>query len=328
MPHFSRAAFHLVAFSALFTACDSGHADTPGMVTPAFEQQIALQIYDDSWVKARPRERDIANTLYSQALEPFAYANAEVRLSYNREQKNAYFSGHISAHGLKPNFAYQLKLAGKPIGGNRGTGRETSYIEASSSAPGATPLVQIVNDENGAPTPINGDDWSNQQLGYAGRWWDNSAAPSTNLNDAYFRNNYPYYTVYGYIFMGVFVTDSNGDAEADVSAAHSYHITWQNKQSNSTKDVVAGTFNVASAPPFYGYNRPIDARKVKLWYEYEKGRAHDVALAPGVYHCRLLVTEEAFHTAGGLWGGVWKTVLATETKDNDPTNDVVFVIGK
>ena len=314
----------LLALSAL-VGCGGGHAATPD--APTATQIIALQTYDDPWIKAQPRERDIANTLYSQTLEPFPYAAAQVTLSYNREQKNAYFSGHISARGLKPNFAYQLKLAGKPINGNRGTGRETSYVEASSSAPDATPTIQIVNDENGNPTPINGDDWSNQQLGYAGRWWDNSAAPSTNLNDSYFRRNTLYNTVYGYIFMGDFVTDLNGNAETDISAAHSYHITWQSNQSSATKDVRAGVFNVASAPPFYGYQRPIYAQKIKLWYEYETGRAHDVKLAPGTYHCRLLVTEEAFHTAGGLWGGVWKTVLATETNDENPANDVVFVIG-
>ncbi len=327
MPHLSRAAFHFVALSALFAACDSSHADPSVVTAPTFQQKIALQTYDDPWIKARPRERDIANNLYSQAIEPFPYSAAQVTISYDREQRNAYFSGHISARGLKPNFAYQLKLAGKPVGGNRGTGRQTSFVEASSSAPDATPLVQIVNDENGNPTPINGDDWSNQQLGYAGRWWDNSAAPSTNLNDAYFRRNTPYNTVYGYIFMGVFVTDAGGCAEADVSAAHSYHITWQDAQSSAIKDVRAGTFVAANAPSLYGYKRPIYERRVVLWYEYEKGRARDVKLAPGVYHCRLLVTEEAFHTAGKLWGGVWETVLATETNDENPANDLTFVIG-
>lgn len=299
--------------------------ETPSSATQI--QTITLQTYDDPWPKAIARERDIANELYSETLEPFDYAAAQVTISYQRAQKNAYFSGHISARGLKPNFAYQLKLAGKPIFGNRGTGTATSYVEATSSAVGASPIVQIVNDENGEPTPINGDDWTNQQLGYAGRWWDDSHAPTTNLNDAYFERNTPYLTIYGYIFMGDFITDANGNAEADVSAAHSYHITWQDGQNNATKDVKFGAFKVESAPPFYGYKREIYPRKVNLWYEYEKGRAHNVELAPGTYHCRLLVTEEAFHTAGGYWGGVWKTVLATETNDTNPANDLTFVIG-
>ena len=321
MPTIPRAA----AFLSLFALCAVGNAAPPNV--PAVTHTIALQTYNDPWIKAAPRERDIANTLYSETFEPFDYAKSDVRLSYNRQQNQPYFRGHVSARGLKPNFAYQLKLAGKPIGGNRGAGRRTSHIEASSSAPDATPLVRIVGDANGTPTPVNGDDWSSQQLGYAGRWWDNTHAPSTNLNDRYFRSNYPYYTVYGYIFMGVFVTDASGNAEADVSAAHSYHITWQDGQNNAIKDVRAGAFNVANAPPFYGYNREVYPRKVRLWYELEKGRAPNVKLASGTYHCRLLVTEEAFHTAGGEWGGVWQTVLATETDDDDPTNDVVFVIG-
>ena len=320
-----RAAALLSMFA--FYGCGGGNAATPDAPALSSTHTIALQTYDDPWTKAAPRERDIANTLYSETLEPFAYAASNVTLSYARQQKNAYFSGHISARGLKPNFAYQLKLAGKPVGGNRGTGTQTSHVEATSSASDAAPVARIVGDANGEPTPVNGDDWTNQQLGYAGRWWDDTRAPSTNLNDAYFRNNYPYHTIYGYIFMGVFVTDASGNAEADVSAAHSHHITWQDGQSNAIKDVVAGTFNVASAPPFYGYNRLIFARKVRLWYEYENGRARNVKLAPGTYHCRLLITEEAFHTAGGLWGGVWQTVLATETNDDNPANDIVFVIG-
>ena len=318
-----------IIWSVMPVLCSGAHAATPADAPPSATQTqtIVLQTYDDPWPKAIERERDISNTLYSDTFEPFDYAAAQVTISYQRTQKHAYFSGHISARGLKPNFAYQLKLAGKPVFGNRGTGTATSYVEASSLYAGATPIVHIVNDENGEPTPINGDDWTNQQLGYAGRWWDDSHAPSTNLNDAYFTRNSPYLTIYGYIFMGDFVTDANGNAEADVSAAHSYHITWQDGQSSATKNVKAGTFTVKSAPPFYGYNRAIYPRKVTLWYEYEKGRAHDVKLAPGTYHCRLLVTEEAFHTAGGYWGGVWKTVLATETNDTNPANDLTFVIG-
>ncbi len=315
------------AFSVLLAShCGVTKAAPLDAPAPSATHTIVLQTYDDPWPKAKPRERDIADTLYSETFEPFDYAASRVKLSYNRAQKNAYFRGHISARGLKPNFAYQLKLAGKPVGGSRGTGTATSYIEATSSAPDATPIFRVVNDANGDSTPVNGDDWTNQQLGYAGRWWDNTRAPSTNLNDAYFRNNTPYQTIYGYIFMGIFVTNAHGNAEADVSAARSYHITWQDKQSDAIKDVVAGTFQVASEPPFYGYKRETFDRKIKLWYEYEKGRARDVKLAPGTYHCRLLVTEEAFHTAGGEWGGVWQTVLATENSDDDPTNDVVFVV--
>ena len=325
MPFVQRLAVYLAI--SVFCGCNGAYAAVSDDASPSATQTIALQTYADPWPRATPRERDIANELYSQTLEPFDYAASRVTISYDRAQKHAYFSGHLSARGLKPNFAYQLKLAGKPVGGNRGTGTATSYVEASSLYAGATPIVRTVNDENGEPTPINGDDWTNQQLGYVGRWWDDSHAPSTNLNDAYFRRNTSYLTIYGYIFMGDFVTDANGNAEAEVSAAHSYHITWQNGQDNATKDVEFGTFTVKSAPPFYGYKREIYPRKVRLWYEYEKGRAHDVRLAPGTYHCRLLVTEESFHEAGGLWGGVWKTVLATENNDTDPTNDLTFVIG-
>ena len=315
----------LLALLAL-SGCGGGNA-MPATAPPSATQTLALRTYDDPWSKAAPRERDIANNLYAADFAPFDYARADVRLSYALRQNGPYFSGHIKARGLKPNFAYQLKLAGKPIAGNRGTGVATSYVTATSRVPGAAPVVHFVNDTKGNPTPINGDDWTNQQLGYAGRWWDNSRAPSTNLNDDYFQNNYPSQTIYGYIFMGDFFTDAAGNAETDIAAAHSYHITWQDEQYNAKREALAGYFSVNSAPPFYGYQSPIQKQSVKLWYEYESGRTRNVRLAPGTYHCRLLVTEEAFHTAGGFGGGVWQTVLATEVIDADPTNDLTFEIG-
>ena len=321
-PRFPAPFAALLALLAL-AGCGGG-ASAPKTPTSA-TQTLALQTYADPWALAKPRERDIANTIYAADFAPFDYAGANVSLSYKGAQ-TSYFRGHLVARGLKPNFAYQLKLAGKPVSGSRGTGQATSYVEATSRAPGAAPIVHLVRDANG-PTPINGDDWSNQQLGYAGRWWDDTDPPSTNLDDAYFRANYPAHTLYGYIFIGDFIADANGNADLDISAAHSYHITWQDTQTNAIKDTIAGTYDVDSAAPFYGYERAISRQNIKLWYEYESGRARNVRLAPGTYHCRLLITEEAFHTAGGAKGGVWQTVLATETVDTNAANDLSFTIG-
>jgi len=288
----------------------------------ATSASIALQSVADSWNKAAPRWRDIGNNAFSSAFRAgFSYQSGSVVLTYPRSPDAKTFSAHISARGLKPNFAYQLKLAGKPVSGPQGWGTAHSYISASTNGSGATPVSHDV-----AGTPVGGDDWTNQQLGYAGRWWDDTNAPFTNLDNAYFQANYPNHTVYGYLFLGDFITDASGNAETDVSANNSFHITWQDAQSGA-KEVLLGTFPLAPSTTNTSYAAPLAATSQKLWYELEAGRAQPVVLARGTYHCRLLVTEEAFHTAGGEGGGVWQTVLATETTgDQNEGNDIVFSI--
>ena len=294
------------------------------MDAPASDDSSAtlkLRTVSDSWERSAPRWRDIANAPYDAAFRAaFSYAQSEVKLTYQRAPDARTFVGHISARGLKPNFAYQMKLAGKPVSGPQGWGAMRSYIAASSRAPGAT-----ARPVNFIGSSVGGDDWANQQLGYAGRWWDDTLAPSTNISDAHFRANSPAHTIYGYLFLGVFITDAQGNAETDVRGDGAYHITWQDGQQSAHKDVLLGTFAVDQTD--YGYSQPAPAEPVKLWYEHESGRAPSVELAPGVYHCRMLVTEEAFHTEGGALGGVWRTVLATEkVGDTDSANDIVFAI--
>lgn len=274
----------------------------------------------DRWAKATPRWRDISNALYSSAFRStFSYQRAQVNLSYRTVPSAPYFQCRVSARGLKPNFAYQLKLAGKPIGGPQGWGIGRSYVDASSRDETAQPLAFDVGG-----SAVGGDDWANQQLGYLGRWWDDTRAPSTNLDDDYFAANYPIHTVYGYLFLGDFVTDALGRADATILGNRSLHITWQDTQSGY-KEVPFGRFNVTRTR--YGYDVRAPDERVGLWYEQQYGRAQPVRLASGIYHCRVLVTEEAFHGEGGSGGGVWQTVLASEESgDQNPANDVVFEI--
>lgn len=323
----SRLAFALSGLLVLLAGCGGGGSgpttptSTPTPVPISTTNTITLQTVADPWVRATPRWRDIENVPYSSAFRAaFSYSNAFVRLSYARQPSNRTFQGHISARGLKPNFAYQLKLTGKPISGARGFGVQTSRVEASSRLPGSTPVERSVTG-----TQINGDDWANQQLGYAGRWWEDTANPATtNVNDDYFQGNYPANTLYGYLFLGVFITDKNGVAETDFALGRAYHITWQADQ-NGVFNELLGTFPITRLAS--AYDAPVSNGTQTLWYELETGRTQPVQLTSGTYHCRLLLTEEAFHTAGGTDGGIWQTVLATEDAgDQNPANDVVFSV--
>ena len=332
--------------------------------------------FRDSWSLAQERWWDISSYHSSQdnynqfndwitsgaPNGKFSYSvNPQVTLTYDAAPLTPYFQGHIRATGLKPNFAYQIKLAGKPVSGNRGMGTAQSYVTSTNELASGTPVMNTVNDGNGDPTPVNGDDWANQQLGYVGRWWDDDPTPpGTNINDAYFQTYYPSRTLYGYVFMGDFITDGAGNYDKDFTGQYSYHITWEASQSGAKDVIMPGSpFTIGSAPDpgdplryyAYGPTAPSSGAAqengqslVTLYYEYEPSRSGSAGMVMpnGTYHCRLLLTEETFHNnyGGGTnnpLGGVWKTVMATEDfaysgntltgPDTSAANDVVFKIG-
>lgn len=334
---------------------------------------MPLVAYRDTWPDAQERWWDIGShmetvdeetvTKYNQynawitngaSNGQFNYASraANVRITYEKAPLVPYFVGHVSATGLKPNFAYQVKLTGKPVFGTRGTGTRQSYVTASSKLPDATRVYQPVSG-----TPVNGDDWTNQQLGYAGRWWnDSNASGNTNaVTDGVYQRwgassaNKRGDTIYGYLFMGSFVTDAQGNAETDIVGNNSYHVTWQDWQTGDQQHVegpgphaIEGHSVSASPVSYYGYGAKAPSSgltqangktPVTLWYEYEgNGRPRDnVILKPGTYHCKILITEESFHNnygyTSGTLGGKWKTVMATEEfGDTVASNDLVFTI--
>ncbi len=272
---------------------------------------------NDPWPLARERWLDINNNPFNAWLtngQPnggFSYGNAQVQLTFDGAPAVPYFVGHIRASGLKPNFSYQLKLVGKPERGTRGWG-------------------------------TLGDDLSNERIGKAGRWWcDSSHASQTNFDDAHFYRYYKYappgreHNIYGYHYMGEFVTDGKGNADVDISGQYSYHITWASWQ-NGIRDTLFGTFPVRggalSDGSFYGYGSSAPNDRVTLYYEYEASRPKEVILPSGNYKCRFVLTEETFHNTSYL-GGYWKGVLATEDYDaqgrptSNPANAVNFTIG-
>lgn len=273
---------------------------------------LSLISYQDPWKKALPRWLDIDDRRFHDFInkigtpQEFSYGAAQVVLSYDYGQSGGIFRGHIEAQGLKPNFAYQIKLCGKPKWGNRGWGNAS-------------------------------DDVANANLGFQGRWWDDSV--QQNGWDKYYWSLYVKapperrHSMVGYLFSGVFVTDEKGNASHDFATDKPLHITWQNKQFTTLKHHVAGTFTIASTQePFTGYGGPQAARSIKLWYEHEAKRPKRVTLAPGRYNCRLLLTEESFHAKQAA-GGCWLTVLATEDfqdgkPDINPANDLVFEMKK
>lgn len=330
-------------------ACLSLSHSAPA-ITMSRPAEVSFVPYHDPWPAALERWWDINNNQFNDWITDgapngkFSYAvNPHVTLTYDKSPAAPFFIGHIDATDLKPNFCYQLKLVGKPVFGSRGMGRNSSYVDFA----GMTHKV--------GNTSVNGDDWANEQIGYAGRWWDdNNHAPGTNLDDSYYLDYYrnpvrtgkpapsspAIHTVYGYHFMGSFVTNGEGEAHTDFTGRFSYHVDWAAWQGGN-KNAYHGTFPLrgwlSSSNPtsYYAYGPTAPLTAVSLYYEYQSDRPQAVHLAPGTYHCRFILTEESFHNSSYTpLGGYWKSVLATEDfdaagrPDRDATNDVVFSISK
>ena len=279
--------------------CASAQAD---------KRTLQLIPFHDPWKEAAPRWLDIDDRRFHDFINKigtpwqFTYYAGQVVLTYDYQQMGGVFRGHIEARGLKPNFAYQIKLCGKPRYGKRGWGQF-------------------------------GDDVSNENLGFQGRWWDDTE--QAGGWDDYYKSLYQSaaaprkHSMVGYLFAGDFVTDEMGNAAHDFAIEKPLHITWQDKQFTSWKDNEAGVFQVGSSkPPYIGYGGAQEIRPIKLWYEHEYRRPPEVHLPSGLYNCRLLLTEESFHSSQAA-GGHWLTVLATEDfqkgrPDSNPKNDLVF----
>ena len=324
--------------------CAPGHAqvlEAPTAQAPLasvpLDASVRFKPFRDPWRPARERWRDVADnplSAFLSAAQKFSYTGEagpapQVTLSYSSAPPVPYFIGRIDATGLKPNFAYQLKLAAKPTKGARGWG-------------------------------AHGHEPTNEKLGYAGRWWCGHPihASGTNFDDAHYVNEYKNaprgmeHDIYGYIYMGQFITDGRGEAHHTFFGDHPYHISWLSWQGSANwtawqggaKDVLAMRPQVLGAPlsngDFYGYGVAAPSTSVTLFYENEPGRAQPLTLPPGDYNCRFLITEESFHNPVNSTpeGGYWKTVLATEdfaydqagrivAPDAEASNDVAFTIG-
>lgn len=197
----------------------------------------------------------------------YTYDDATVTVGFETGEPT--FTGHLSAAGLKPNFAYQVKLVGKPTG----------------------------------LWGAEGDDVTNERLGYAGRWWEVSPGVG-NRTDAYYETyrDDPAYVFEAYLLFDFFLTDGNGDAELDFALDSSYHVLfwdWQGTQGACDRPLKSTTVVGAAAHP--AYDADVGPEDVGVYPQIERLCNGQTALPLGAYRCRLLLTEESFHTADGNW---------------------------
>ncbi len=235
------------------------------------------------------RWRDIGDAMYSNDFrDSFDYAHQpgpRVTVGYQRTAET--LRGHIEARGLKPWFAYQLKLVG-----TRGL-----------AAPG--------EQGNTGDAAL----WSSYQLGRLGRWWCEEC--EWNVSDEDLRAHLLQgHTVKGYLLFDWFVTDARGDCDHDFSLDSSLHVLWRvGQRDRGPKDSAPRWYGVTRSAYAYPKGVETHTEQVGLYSEWEPARPPigSVRLPPGEYHVRLNLTEESFHAnlseentleGGGLWAWV------------------------
>jgi hypothetical protein len=273
-----------------------------GAPTAATAGTAALSAVD--WDAARERWRDAATTPYDVGqIAGYDYASATVVFTY--QDNGSTIGGEITASNLKPNFAYQLKLNGKP-----------SYFWGP-----------------------DGDDLANERIGFAGRWWLNKVAKATgtvvagwNSNDAEyvawkdqgFTDGVYDYVFEGYLLFAYLVTDEDGQGARDVKLDSSLHVLWKLAQRTpGPKDSPPSlhTFVVDGTSDWYASSQPDGLRSIYAEWEPTRALPGELALDTGTYAVRLFLTEESFHeSAGSPASGSWATVMTHD--------EVLFVISE
>lgn len=226
------------------------------------------------------RWRDIATNLYSASYQAsYLYDSAAVTVEFD-SCLDSVFAGHLAAAGLKPNFAYQIKLVGKPEG-----------------VWGAA-----------------GDDVTNENIGYAGRWWRVAPDPGNSNDEDYeAHRDDPEYIYEGYLVFDFFTTDRFGAAELDFASTSSYHVLWWEHQragGSCDSPVTWSTVRGYASDP--AYDEDVGPTEIGVYAEIERFCYGETTLPAGQYNCRFALTEESFHQSGTGEGG-WATVLVCDT---------------
>lgn len=200
----------------------------------------------------------------------------------------------VAGVGLKPNFAYQIKLAAAP---------ERDCAE---------------------PLGLTGRWWQRTWTGteWDAGWnlnnkWDGT---SPNPNDtAYFaRRDVPDATsptgrrhrFEPYLVLGYFITDDEGRVDTTVVARNSYHVLWKTSQRARTeRDGPPATREIAPTDPHPAYDTTPAPTTVSVFGEWERLPKDAVHLPNGDYAVQCVLTEESFHGSGGELGGFWATAL-------------------
>jgi hypothetical protein len=245
------------------------------------------------WDAAHQRWRDAATTPYDVGkIATYDYASATGVFAY--QDRGPTVGGMFTGSNLKPNFAYQVKLNGKP-----------AYFWG-----------------------LEGDDLANERIGFAGRWWLNKVEKATgavvggwNSNDAEyaawkaqdFTDGVYDYVYEGYLLFAYLVTDEDGHVARELTVDSSLHVLWKMEQRTPGPNDSAPTthiFLVNGASDWYAISQSDEMRLIYAEWEPTRALPGELTLPAGTYAVRLFLTEESFHeSAGSPASGSWATVM-------------------
>jgi hypothetical protein len=244
---------------------------------------------------------DVAGQTYRSSFQTsYDYGNPAVAVSVTYTAVADAFTGTLTAVGLKPNFAYQIKIEGTPGGrlDNEWVGLAGRWWEE-----------RWLTDHWGNGANLNIQPNPNPAYDH----------PNPNPNDFtyYSRRDlldgfgHPLYRYTGYLVLGYFVTDAAGAATVPFTLDNSYHVLWNTAQ--RTRDtgrdgpLVQASLNAATSYPADAYGSAGATTTVGLFGEWERLPRGAITLPAGQYTVQLQLTEESFHTSG--LGGTWARAM-------------------
>jgi hypothetical protein len=251
---------------------------------------------------------DVAGRSYSSSYRSsYNYTQASVQVSYG--SISDVFGGTLSATNLKPNFAYQLKLAG-----TAGT--------ASSERIG---LAGRWWQETWNGTAWSGWNLNDKGTGYPPTPNDTAYFATRDTADASSPTGKKYrYT--GYLVLDYFVTDNLGRATVSFRADSSYHVLWKDSQRVRVAEDGPMKWSTFTPRPSAAYDTSYPASTVGIFGEWERLPEGSITLANGGYSCQVVLTEESFHGVDGTYSGNWAAAMGADisfslTKPGDSNAD-------
>jgi hypothetical protein len=245
------------------------------------------------------RWMDVADQVYGvEYCDSYNYSQASVDVTYYTIGTT--LRGTLTASNLKPNFAYQLKLAGSP-----GT------------------------DDN-ERLGLVGRWWEEEWLGadWSDGWNlnDKGDGSSPNPNDVtYFERRDQldissptgyHYRYTGYLLFDYFITDGNGDTVLEFETGNCYHVLWKtSQQSRTDNDGVLKSITFDPDPLEVAYDADYPVNTVEIFGEWERLPMGEVQLTLGEYNCKIFLTEESFHGSDPLEGN-WAGAMAADISFN------------
>jgi hypothetical protein len=275
------------------------------MALTAARAPAATALLHDAGATSGFRWLDVADQAYSRFFQTnYDYGNPEVAVGVDYPAVADVFAGTLTAAGLKPNFAYQIKIEGSP-----GARLDNERVGLA----GRWWQEQWLTDHWGNGANLNLQPDPDPAYAY----------PNRNPNDmTYFvrrdltdASGHLAYRYTGYVVLGYFVTDAEGAATVPFRLDNSYHVLWKTQQRMRDPErdgpLLQAPLDAASSYHPLAYERAGATTTVSVFGEWERLPRGAVVLPPGEYEVRFVLAEESFHATSVL-GGRWARALEAD----------------